>query len=410
MSGSDLLFEHVADYPGDPILTLNEVFREDTRPHKVNLGVGVYLDDTGQLPLMAAVREAERRILGRAAPKPYLPMSGNAEYRLAVQALIFGPESDVVRQGRVATIQTVGGSGALRLGGDFLKVAYPESDVWVSDPTWDNHRGLLGGCGFRIRAYPYYDELTGGFDAERMLAILDKMPAQSIVLLHACCHNPTGVDPTDEQWSAIVEVLARRRLIPFVDMAYQGFGRGLHEDARLLEILTDKGVSFLVANSFSKNLSLYGERCGALSVVCADAAQAKRVLGQLQAAVRRNYSSPPAHGALIVAEVLCDAALRQEWIAELGSMRERITAMRTGLRHALEALRPDDDFAFITRQRGMFSYTGLNATQVNKLKNDSAIYLLRSGRACMTGLIPSNLQRVAKAMADVFPAPSLQTY
>ncbi|WP_307697523.1 amino acid aminotransferase [Variovorax paradoxus] len=399
-------FAQVQPFAGDPILSLNEDFGRDARADKVNLGIGVYLDEQGVLPMMAAVREAEVRVFERGGPKPYLPMSGAAEYRRLAQELAFGADAPVLREGRVATVQTLGGSGALRIGADFLKATHPQSDAWVSDPTWENHYGLLGGCGIRLSPYPYYDPATGCLDLDRMLAKLASLPARSIVVLHACCHNPTGVDPTDADWNAILKVIADRRLIPFVDMAYQGFGRGIEEDALVPRMLAEAGVNFLLACSFSKNLSVYGERCGALHVVCSSAEEASRVLGQLQAAVRRNYSNPPTHGAALVSSVLGDAQLRQRWLTELTAMRERIASMRTGLRGALESMLPGEDFSYITRQRGMFSYTGLTAQQVDDLRQTSAIYMLRSGRACMTGFTPSNLPQVARAIADVIRRPT----
>ena len=395
------MFEHVDAYPGDPILTLNEQFQADPRPGKVNLSIGIYFDEAGRLPVMEAVRQAEHAMLGLIGPKPYQPMAGAANYRQAVQQLLFGAEHPAVTSGRIATIQTIGGSGALKVGGDFLKRYFPGSDVWVSDPTWDNHRAMFEGAGFAVHTYPYYDAATQGLRFADMRAALQQLPARSIVLLHACCHNPTGVDPTPAQWAELVEVIRARQLLPFVDIAYQGFGDGIDEDAALLRLLLDAGVSFLVANSFSKSFSLYGERCGGLSVVCPDAAQAQAVLGQLMAAVRRNYSSPPTHGGQIVARVLADPLLRGLWADELGAMRTRMKDMRQRLHDSLAARLPGRDFGYLVRQRGMFSYTGLSGEQVDALREQHGVYLVRSGRMCVAGLNSFNVDTVAAAMAAV---------
>lgn len=392
-------FAHVTPYAGDPILSLNETFGQDSRVDKVNLGIGVYLDETGRLPTMAAVNIAEAQIAKRAASKPYLPMGGSAQYQQLSQELVFGAGSEALRERRVASIQTLGGSGAVRIGADFLKHVFPESSVWVSDPTWENHIGLFGGCGFQVNTYPYYDKITGGIDLANMLATLASLPRNSIVVFHACCHNHTGLDPSAQEWKSILALVKQNALLPFIDMAYQGFGDGLEQDAHLPRTLADAGVTFLVANSYSKNFSLYGERCGALSVHCQNAEEATRVHGQLQAAVRRNYSSPPMHGAAIVTEILSDSALRDVWASELDQMRQRIKQVRVTLRAQLEQLLPDKDFAYITRQCGMFSYTGLTLSQVRQLRSESAIYLLDSGRACLTGFTPNNIDRVAQAMA-----------
>ena len=395
------MFEHVDAYAGDPILTLNESFGRDPRPNKVNLSIGIYFDDAGRLPVMEAVRQAETGMLQAIGPKPYLPMVGAANYREAVQQLLFGREHEAVKSGRIATIQTIGGSGALKVGGDFLKRYFPASQVWVSDPTWDNHRAMFEGAGFPVHTYPYYDAATGGLRFDEMLAAFEALPGQSIVLLHACCHNPTGVDLTRAQWEQLIPVIAARRLIPYVDIAYQGFGDGIEEDAFAIRALADAGVSFFVANSFSKSFSLYGERCGGLSVVCPDARQAELVLGQLQMTVRRNYSSPPTHGGQIVARVLGTPVLRETWAAELGGMRARIQAMRAELHRVLSAKLPGRDFNYFLTQRGMFSYTGLSAEQVDRLREEHAVYLVRSGRMCVAGLNSNNVEPTAVAMAAV---------
>ncbi|RRS02431.1 aspartate/tyrosine/aromatic aminotransferase [Aquabacterium soli] len=395
------MFKHVDAYPGDPILTLNEDFQKDPRQAKINLSIGIYFDEEGRLPVMNAVRQAETALLSTIGPKPYLPMSGAPDYRQAIQHLLFGAQHEAVTAGRIATIQTIGGSGALKVGGDFLKRYFPDSQVWVSDPTWDNHRAMFEGAGFTVNTYPYYDPATGGLKFDEMLAAMDALPAKSIVLLHACCHNPTGVDLSQAQWTALTAVLKARELLPFLDIAYQGFGDGIDEDAFALRTLADAGVSFFVANSFSKSFSLYGERVGGLSVVCPDKAEAGLVLGQLMACVRRNYSSPPTHGARIVAQVLGTPALRQAWSDELGAMRQRIKLMRQRLYDGVVAQLPGRDVRYFIDQRGMFSYTGLSAAQADTLREQHGVYVLRSGRMCAAGLNANNVDKVAEAIAAV---------
>lgn len=402
MTTSTPLFAHVPPYPGDPILSLMEDFQKDPRPAKVSLSIGIYFDENGRLPVMQAVRQAETALAQDIVPCPYLPMEGAAAYREAVQALVFGAGHEALASGRVATLQTLGGSGALKVGADFLKRYFPESEVWVSDPTWENHQALLEGAGLQVHSYPYYDPATGGLRFDEMLATLNSLPAHSIVLLHASCHNPTGVDLSRAQWQALIPVLAARGLIPFVDMAYQGFGDGIAEDAFAVRALAEAGLPCFVANSFSKNFSLYGERCGGLSVVCSSRAEAASVLGQLKATVRRNYSSPPTHGSRIIARVLQDPELRGLWTDELAAMRARIQAMREGLHAALNRrFQGRRNFDFFLTQRGMFSYTGLTEAQVGRLRDEHGVYLVRSGRMCMTGLAPQNVDRVAEAVAAV---------
>ena len=398
------MFQHVDPYPGDPILTLNEDFQKDPRAGKINLSIGIYFDEAGQLPVMGAVREAESAMLAHIGPKPYLPMAGLPAYRQAVQELLFGAGHEAIAAGRIATLQSVGGSGALKVGGDFLKRYFPQSQMWVSDPTWDNHRAMFEGAGITVNSYPYYDPVTGGLRFAEMLAAIDALPARSIVLLHACCHNPTGVDLNPAQWDALVAVIRQRELLPFVDIAYQGFGDGIEEDAYGVRALTNAGVSFLVANSFSKSFSLYGERVGALSVVCPNAAEAALVLGQLMACVRRIYSNPPSHGAHIVSRVLGSPALRQSWADELGAMRQRIKVMRQRLYDGVVARLPGRDVRYFIDQRGMFSYTGLSPQQVDVLREQHGVYLLRSGRMCAAGLNANNVDRVAEALAAVLGA------
>jgi len=395
------MFKHVDAYAGDPILTLNEDFQKDPRQGKINLSIGIYFDNEGRLPVMNAVRQAEEAMLATVGPKPYLPMTGDPAYREAVQHLLFGATHEAVTSGRIATIQTLGGSGGLKVGGDFLKRYFPDSQVWVSDPTWDNHRAMFEGAGFQVNTYPYYDAQTKGLRFDAMLAAIDGLPAKSIVLLHACCHNPTGVDLSNAQWLTLIEVLKRRQLLPYLDIAYQGFGNGIEEDAFALRALADAGVSFFVANSFSKSFSLYGERVGGLSVVCPDKAQAQLVIGQLMSAVRRNYSSPPTHGAQIVARVLQTPALRQVWADELTAMRERIKVMRHRLYDGVVAKLPGRDVRYFIDQRGMFSYTGVSPEQADALREQHGVYVLRSGRMCAAGLNANNVDRVAQAFASV---------
>lgn len=395
------MFEHIAPFAGDPIFALVDAFNADTRPHKVNLSIGIYFDEDGRLPVLDSVRGAEARALEAGGAKPYLPMEGDAACRRAVQQLLFGADSRLLAEGRVATIQTVGSSGGLRVGADFLKAWFPASEVWVSDPTWDNHRSMFEGCGFRVNSYPYYEPASGGVAFAAMLQAIAALPERSIVLLHACCHNPTGVDLSRAQWDELIAVLARRGLIAYLDLAYQGFGEGIDEDAYAVRAMADAGLAFFVANSFSKSMSVYGERCGALSAVCPNRGEADLVLGQLKFTVRRNYSSPPLHAAQIVARVLGETDLRSLWEHELAAMRERIQAMRRALHAELVSRRPQCDFSYLLVQRGMFSYTGLSAEQVDLLREQHAVYLLRSGRICMAGLNSRNVEAAARAIAAV---------
>ncbi|MDH5540726.1 MAG: aspartate/tyrosine/aromatic aminotransferase [Rhizobacter sp.] len=398
------MFEHVEPFAGDPILSLNEDFQKDPRPHKINLSIGIYFDDAGKIPLLESVQRAEAQVVARGAAKPYLPIEGAANFRSAVQDLLFGAEHEAIKSGRVATIQSVGSSGGLKVGADFLARQFPEAQVWVSDPTWDNHRSMFEGSGLKVHIYPYYDARTGGLKFDAMLAALAELPPRSVVLLHACCHNPTGVDLTNAQWDRLIPVLRERQLLSYLDLAYQGFGDGIEADAYAVRAMATAGLSFFVANSFSKSMSVYGERCGALSVVCPDAAQADNVLGQLKFAVRRNYSSPPIHGGQIVATVLTDPRLRKAWEGEVAAMRERILLMRKKLHGVMQAKLPGRDFDYFLTQRGMFSYTGLSAAQVDVLREQHAVYLVRSGRMCVAGLNSANVEATAVAMAAVLGA------
>jgi len=395
------MFQHVDAYPGDPILTLVETFHKDPRTTKVNLGIGLYYDEDGRVPLLDSVIAAEAVCNAKPLPRTYLPMEGAGDYRAAVQRLLFGADSAALHEGRIATIQTLGGSGALKVGADLLKRYFPNSAIWVSDPTWDNHRSIFEGAGFAVHDYPYYDAANGGLRFADMLATLATLPAGSIVLLHPCCHNPTGIDLAPEHWQQLIKLIGERELIPFLDIAYQGFGDGLEEDVFAIRALVDSGISFLVGNSFSKNLSFYGERCGGLSVVCKDAEEATRVLGQLKFTVRRNYSSPPVHGARVATTVMNDGALYAQWVGEVTAMRTRIKAMRQKLFDVLTARVPGRDFGYFLHQRGMFSYTGLTPAQVDHLREEFAVYLVQSGRMCVAGLNTHNIDYVADAMAKV---------
>lgn len=396
------MFQKVDAYAGDPILTLMERFKEDPRSDKVNLSIGLYYNEDGIIPQLKAVADAEARL--NAVPHGaslYLPMEGLNSYRHAIAPLLFGADHPVLQQQRVATIQTLGGSGALKVGADFLKRYFPESGVWVSDPTWENHVAIFAGAGFEVSTYPWYDEATNGVRFNDLLAMLKTLPARSIVLLHPCCHNPTGADLTNDQWDAVIEILKARELIPFLDIAYQGFGAGMEEDAYAIRAIASAGLPALVSNSFSKIFSLYGERVGGLSVLCEDAEAAGRVLGQLKATIRRNYSSPPNFGAQVVSAVLNDEALKASWLTEVEEMRTRILAMRQELVKVLSTEMPERNFDYLLNQRGMFSYTGLSAAQVDRLREEFGVYLIASGRMCVAGLNTANVQRVAKAFAAV---------
>ena len=392
------MFKHVEPFPGDPILTLNEQFGADPRPNKVNLSIGVYLNEAGKMPAMRAVLAAESALAADLGTRPYLPMEGNAAYRKAVAALTFG---DAVPAGRIAVAQTLGGSGALKVGGDFIARYFPNATVWVSDPTWDNHHSIFTGSGLKVKKYRYFDAATGLVDFMGMLAALEALPAGDVVLLHACCHNPTGADLDAQQWREVAALVKRRGLLPFFDMAYQGFGAGVDEDAYPIRHFAAEGIALFAATSFSKNFSLYGERCGSLSVVCADAQQAENVLGQLKATIRRNYSNPPTHGARIIARVLADDALRADWRAELDGMRVRVASMRQKLYAALRERLPQGDFEYLVRQTGMFSYTGLTPQEVEAMRVDSAVYLVGSGRLCIAALTDATIAPTAEAMARV---------
>lgn len=393
------MFRHVSFYPGDPILSLVETFNNDPRSHKVNLGIGIYFDENGKLPVPASVRAAEIKRAANPQPRPYLPMEGLESYRRAVQKLLFGTGCPALKENRTATIQTLGGSGALKVGADFLHRWFGGAKVYVSDPTWDNHKSIFEGAGFEVGTYPYYDPETGGVKFEELLSFCLHLPEHSILLLHPCCHNPTGVDLTPAQWDALLEIVQTRKLIPFMDIAYQGFGDTLEGDAYAIRKAVLMGLPLFVANSFSKNLSLYGERVGGLSVVCPSEEEAALVFGRLKFTVRRIYSSPPAHGSHIAADVLDTPELFAQWESELGAMRDRIRAMRQKLYDVLTAKVPGRNFDYFITQRGMFSYTGLNPEQVQHLQSEFAVYLAASGRMCVAGLNNGNVDYVADAFA-----------
>ncbi len=398
---STSLFSAVELAPRDPILGLNEAFNADTRPQKVNLGVGVYCNDDGKIPLLKAVREAERQRIEAALPRGYLPIEGIAAYDAAVQSMLFGAGSALLASGRVITAQALGGTGALKIGADFLKRFNGDARVLISDPSWENHRALFEGAGFAVGTYAYYDAATHGVNFAGMVEALRAAAAGTIVVLHACCHNPTGVDLTADQWREVVQVVRERGLLPFLDIAYQGFGDGIEADGAAVRLFADAGITFFVASSFSKSFSLYGERVGALSIVAADKDEATRVLSQLKRVIRTNYSNPPTHGGTIVASVLTTPALRQMWEQELAEMRDRIKSMRTRLVEGLKSRGVPGDYSFVAAQRGMFSYSGLRAAQVDRLQKDFGIYAVSTGRICVAALNSKNIDYVCDAIAAV---------
>ncbi|WP_392551908.1 amino acid aminotransferase [Orbus wheelerorum] len=394
------MFEKVEPYAGDPILSLVADFNNDNRDKKVNLSIGYYYDEQGIVPKLNSVKQATDHLYKtNQSASLYLPMSGLPSYCSAIQTLLFGADNSSVTAGRITTIQTLGGSGALKVGADFLFRYFPSSQVWVSDPTWDNHVAIFNGAGFKVNRYPYFDAKTGGVNFDGMMQTISQLPAKSIVLLHPCCHNPTGADLTNAQWDKVISVLKEKDLIPFMDIAYQGFGKSIDDDAYAIRALAASGLCGLVGNSFSKTFSLYGERVGGLSVLCEDKQAAARVLGQLQFTVRRNYSSPANTGAQIVSYVLNQPELKALWVSEVNAMRDRIKQMRSTLFNTLKESVPDRDFSFLTEQQGMFSYTGFSKEQVERLKTEFGVYLIGSGRMCVAGLSNNNVYQVAKAFA-----------
>lgn len=396
------MFENIPPYAGDPILSLVEKFKQDSRQDKVNLSIGLYYDESGITPQLASVSKAKLYL--NSLPDMaslYLPMEGLAPYRSATQSLLLGDDHPLIAENRIATIQTLGGSGALKIGADFLHRYFPQSQVWVSTPTWDNHCAIFSAAGITVNEYPYFDHETKGVKFAEMLATFEQLPAESIILLHPCCHNPTGSDLTHEQWDEVVRVAKERHLIPFLDIAYQGFGGGMNDDAYAICAMADANIPAFISNSFSKIFSLYGERVGGLSIICDSTENSKVVLGQLQAGVRRIYSSPPSYGAKIVSQVLNSAELKAQWLAEVEIMRLRIIEMRTVLVNALKTALPEVNFDHLLKQRGMFSYTGFSAQQVDELREKHGVYLVGSGRVCMAGVNHNNVMKIAQAFAAV---------
>jgi aromatic-amino-acid transaminase len=395
------LFSAVEMAPRDPILGLNEAFNADPRTTKVNLGVGVYTTEEGRIPLLRAVAEAETILTAAHAPRGYLPIEGIAAYDKAVQTMQFGQGSPLLEQGRVITTQAIGGTGALKVGADFLKRLLPDATVAISDPSWENHRALFESAGFPVRNYRYYDAFSNGVNRGGLLEDLKNLPTRSIVVLHACCHNPTGVDLTLDDWKAVLEILREREHVPFLDIAYQGFGDGIEQDAEAVRLFAESDLTFFVSSSFSKSFSLYGERVGALSIVTGSQEETGRVLSQVKRVIRTNYSNPPTHGASVVATVLNSPELCAMWEAELGEMRERIRGMRMAMVEQLAALGAKRDFSFVAAQRGMFSYSGLTTEQVERLRNEFGIYAVGTGRICVAALNQRNLPAVTQAIAAV---------
>jgi aromatic-amino-acid transaminase len=395
------LFSAVEMAPRDPILGLNEQFNADTNPNKVNLGVGVYFDENGKLPLLQCVQAAEKAMMEAPKPRGYLPIDGLAAYDAGVKSLVFGADSEPVKSGRVATVQAIGGTGGLKVGADFLKRLNPRALVLISDPSWENHRALFTEAGFTVDTYPYYDAAKRGVDFDGMLAALNGAAPGTVVVLHACCHNPTGYDITAEQWDQVVTAVKAKNLTAFLDMAYQGFAHGLTQDGAAVQKFVAAGLNFLVSTSFSKSFSLYGERVGALSVLCLSKEEADRVLSQLKIMIRTNYSNPPTHGGAVVAAVLGSPELRALWEKELAAMRERIKQMRTLLVDKLKAAGVKQDMSFITQQIGMFSYSGLTKEQMVRLRNEFGVYGTDTGRMCVAALNSKNIDYVCASIAKV---------
>ena len=399
-TASASIFSAIDMAPRDPILGITEAFNADTNPAKINLGVGVYYDDNGKVPLLNCVRKAEAILMEQQAPRTYLPIEGLAAYDKAVQELVFGADSPIIQEKRAVTMQAIGGTGALKIGADFLQRFAPGSDVYISDPSWENHRALFESAGFKVNNYTYYDAVTHGVDFSGMMASLKAMPRGAIVLLHACCHNPTGADLSAVQWDEVIAAVIAGGLIPFLDMAYQGFGAGIAEDGAVVRRFAAAGGPLLVSNSFSKSFSLYGERVGALSVVAATTEEAGRLMSQLKRVVRTNYSNPPLHGGKVVATVLTTPELRQLWEDELAGMRVRIRETRDAFVKKLKDKVPGRDFEFVRQQVGMFSYSGLTKAQVEKLRAES-IYAIDTGRICVAALNSKNIDLVIDAIAKV---------
>ena len=395
------LFSSVQLAPKDPIFGLTEAYVADQNPEKGNLGVGVYYTDEGKVPLLKAVIEAEKEIVAKQSPRSYIAIEGPSAYNMGVQKLLFGEDSPLIKDGRVVTAECLGGTGALRVGGDFVRRIEPNVPAAISNPSWENHRGVFEAAGYEVLEYNYFDSKTRGVDFAGMVKSLESFPKRTLVVLHVCCHNPTGADLTKEQWLKVIEICRERDLIPFLDMAYQGFAQGIAEDGLAARLFADSGMSFFVSSSFSKSFSLYGERVGALSIVTQNRDESARVLSQLKRVIRTNYSNPPTHGGAIVAAVLNNPSLRQQWEDELAYMRDRINTMRHELVVRLAANGAKQDFSFIESQRGMFSYSGLSAEQVARLQKEDSIFALSTGRICVAALNTKNIDRVAKAIARV---------
>lgn len=395
------MFENIPFYPGDPILSLVETYLKDTRNPKVNLGIGLFYDDEGKIPLLEPVRQAEDALMAKHNPRSYLPMEGLEAFRTAARAFVFGEQHEAVTSGRIASVQTLGGSGGLKLTADFIHKFFPQTQVWLSDPTWDNHGSIFSAAGVKVNAYPYYDAQNNCVRMDELLACIKTLPAQSLLLMHACCHNPTGMDLTHEQWQQVLQIVRERKLMLYLDIAYQGFGVGVDEDAWVVREMATQKIPGFVGSSFSKSMAWYGERTGALHILCENEQQASCVLGQMKATVRQNYSSPPVHGATVAAMVLQTPELRQQWLAQVDYMRERVQKMRVLLQSVISAKIPGRDFRYFTQQQGMFSYTGLTPEQVDCLREEFAVYMLRSGRMCVAGLNSHNVDYVAASMAAV---------
>jgi len=395
------LFAGVPMAPRDPTLGPTEAFNRDSNPHRVNLGVGIYLTDEGRIPILRAVAQAEQRQAASAVPRGYLPIEGIAAYDRAVQKLLLGDSSPLIAEGRAITAQSLGGTGALKIGADLLKRVVPDASVAISDPTWENHRAVFESAGFPVVTYPYYDTSTRGVRFDAMVEFFKTLPPRTIIVLHACCHNPTGADLTAEQWQTLLEVLRERELLPFLDIAYQGFARGIDEDGAVVRQFAQSGMPVLIASSFSKSFSLYGERVGALTIIDSSPDESARVLSQLKRVIRANYSTPPTHGGALVTTVLTNPELRASWIEELTEMRERIRHMRSALVESLKAHGASRDFSFVLRQNGMFSYSGLTLEQVDRLREEFHIYAVHTGRICVAALNSRNVDYVAKAVTTV---------
>ena len=395
------MWKNVEPAPADAILGLTEAFKKDPNPNKVNLGVGVYKDDQGNTPILSAIKDAERMLVEEQATKGYLPIPGDAEYGRSVQELLFGSNSSVLDEKRAATIHSPGGTGGLRVGADLIKKFKPNSNIWVSSPTWANHKGIFTASGFSINEYPYYNPQTKSVDFDAMIESLKKIPAEDVVLLHVCCHNPTGVDLSNDQWDEVIGVAEEKGWLPFLDFAYQGFGNSLEEDRSAVEKLSKTGLDFLIASSFSKNLALYNERVGALTVVSPSSDESAVAMSHLKKIIRVNYSNPPAHGGLSAKIVLTNTELREKWLKELSVMRERIKDMRSSFVKGLRSRGVEQDFSYIVEQRGMFSFSGLSDSAVEFLKNDKSIYIVKGGRINVAGLTTANIDYVCDAVSEI---------